>query len=319
MRTRNLGGLEVSSIGMGCMGMSHAAGKPMDEREAINVIREAVDMGYTLFDTAKNYGFKEDPSHNEKLIGKALEGLRDKVKISTKCGVDFDYDVDAEVPPLLYDSSRKAIRTAVEGSLKRLNTDHIDIYFQARIDPKVEPEEVAETMSKLIKEGKILHWGISEVGEEYLSRAHAVCPVTAVENSYNMLRREHEDIIPFLEANNIGWIAHGPMFKGLLTGTFHKGTHFSRDDWRGRLVTDENLDRYSSLLEYLSELGETKNATPSQLSLAWILYRRPYIVPVPGMRSSARLKENAAAPDITLSDVELARIEELISSVQHAK
>ena len=136
MRTCNLGGLEVSSIGMGCMGMSHAAGKPMDEREAINVIREAVDMGYTLFDTAKNYGFKEDPSHNEKLIGKALEGLRDKVKISTKCGVDFDYDVDAEVPPLLYDSSRKAIRTAVEGSLKRLNTDHIDIYFHARIDPR---------------------------------------------------------------------------------------------------------------------------------------------------------------------------------------
>lgn len=311
MKKRKLGGLEVSAIGMGCMGMSHAAGTPMDVEDAVRVLRAAVDMGYTFFDTAKNYGFKADPNHNEKLLGLAFEGIRDKVVISSKCGVDFDYDKDPDVPPLLYDSSRAGIRSSVEGSLKRLRTDHIDLYFQARIDPKVEPEEVAATMQELIREGKILHWGVSEVGEDYLRRANAVCPVTAVENNYNIINRKHEPLMPFLEERGIGWVAYGPMFKGLLSGAFHKGAQFARDDWRGKLVTDENLECYHALLEYLAELGEEKGATPCQLALAWILNKRPYIVPIPGMRSIARLEDNAKAAELTLTETEMAKIDAL--------
>lgn len=311
MEKRKFGNLEVSAIGVGCMGMSHATGTPMDVDEAAKVLRAAVDMGYTFFDTAKNYGFKDDPNHNEKILGKAFRGIRDKVVIASKCGVDFDYAVDPDVPPLLYDSSRDGIRKSVEGSLKRLNTDYIDLYFQARIDPKVEPEEVAETMKELIQEGKILHWGISEVDEEYLKRANAVCPVTAVENNYNIINRTHEDLIPFLEEYHIGWVAYGPMFKGLLSGTFQKGVQFARDDWRRRLVNDENLDRYQSLLSYLSDLGKEKGATSGQIALAWVLQRKPYIVPIPGMRSVERLTENMRAAEIMLTADEMKKIDEL--------
>lgn len=311
MEKRVLGNLEVSAIGVGCMGMSHATGTPMDMDEAAKVLRAAVDMGYTFFDTAKNYGFKGDPNHNEKILGKAFQGIRDKVVIASKCGVDFDYAVDPEVPPLLYDSSREGIRKSVEGSLMRLNTDYIDLYFQARIDPKVEPEEVAETMKELIQEGKILHWGISEVDEAYMKRANAVCPVTAVENNYNIINRVHEDLIPFLEEHHIGWVAYGPMFKGLLSGTFHKGVQFARDDWRSRLVNDENLDRYQSLLAYLSDLGKEKGATSGQIALAWVLQRKPYIVPIPGMRSVERLTENMRAVEIMLTPDEMKKIDEL--------
>lgn len=311
MKKRVLGNLEVSEIGVGCMGMSHAAGTPMDMDEAARVLRAAVDMSYTFFDTAKNYGFKDDPNHNEKILGKAFRGIRDKVVIASKCGVDFDYAVDPDVPPLLYDSSRVGIRKSVEGSLKRLNTDYIDLYFQARIDPKVEPEEVAETMKELMQEGKILHWGISEIDEEYLKRANEVCPVTAVENNYNIINRTHEDLIPFLEAHHIGWVAHGPMFKGLLSGTFKRGTQFPRDDWRSRLVNDKNLDRYYSLLLYLSDLGKEKGATSGQIALAWILQRKPYIVPIPGMRSEERMMENVRAWDVILTPDEMKKIDEL--------
>lgn len=313
MKTRKLGTLEVSAIGVGCMGMSHAMGKAMDIDEGAKVLRVAVDMGYTFFDTAKNYGFVGDPHHNEKILGEAFQGIRDKVVIASKCGVDFDYAVDPDVPPLLYDSSREGIRKSIEGSLKRLNTDYIDLYFQARVDPKVEPEEVADTMKELIQEGKILHWGISEMPAEYLRRANAVCPVTAVENRYNLVNRDHEDIVPFLEEHHIGWVAHGPMFKGLLSGTFQKGATFARDDWRSNSINDENLDRYHQLLTYLAALGEEKGATAGQLSIAWILQRRPYIVPIPGMRSVARLEENAKALEVTFSKEELNTIDDLVA------
>jgi len=319
MKKRKLGNLEVSEIGMGCMGLSHAAGKPTDMETAVRLIREAVDIGYTFFDTAKNYGYKDDPFHNEKLLGKALSGIRNQVVIASKCGVDFDYSVDPDMPPLLYDSSREGIRKSVEGSLKRLHTDYIDLYFQARIDPKVEPEEVADTMAGLIKEGKILHWGASEINADYLSRANAVCPVTAVENVYNIGTREHEALTPMLEENNIGWVAHGPLLKGLLTGAFKKGVRFARDDWRGRRVNDENIERYHLLLEYLSGLGKEKNATPGQLSLAWILHQKPYIVPIPGTTRVERLRENAGAVDLALTAEELARVDKLTSFIQEEK
>ncbi|HIX29700.1 MAG TPA: aldo/keto reductase [Candidatus Blautia stercoravium] len=313
METRKLGNLEVTAIGMGCMGISHAAGTPMDENEAVRLIREAVDLGYTFFDTAKNYGYKDEPHHNEKILGKALSGIRNKVVIASKCGVDFDYSIDPDVPPLIYDSSREGIRKSVECSLRRLHTDYIDLYFQARIDPKIGAEEVADTMKELIAEGKILHWGISEVDAEYLKRANKVCPVTAVENVYNMINRKHEELTPVLEENKIGWVAHGPMFKGLLSGTFQKGTKFKRDDWRGRLINDDNLERYQALLIYLVGLGREKDATPGQLSLAWILQKKPYIVPIPGMRSKERLIENARASEIFLTPEEIKKIDELSS------
>lgn len=313
MKARELGALRVSAIGMGCMGMSHAAGAPMDEEQAIRVIREAVDMGYTLFDTAKNYGFADAPHHNEELLGRALADIRDKVVISTKCGVEFDYAADRDAPPILRDSSRENIRASVEGSLRRLRTDHIDLYLQARTDPNVAPETVAETMAELIREGKILHWGISEVDADYLRRAHSVCPVTAVENAYNIVRREHEALIPFLEENHIGWIAHGPMCKGLLSGAFQKGAAFGRNDWRGHFVNDENLDKYQPLLQYLEALASRRGVTTGAVSLAWILHRKPYIVPIPGMRSRKRLEENAKAADISLTAEELAEIETLVS------
>ena len=218
MKTRKIGNREVSEIGFGCMGMSHAAGKPLSIDEGAKILRAAVDSGYTYFDTAKNYGYKDDPYHNEKILGKAFEGIRDKVFIATKTGVEFDYDTDPDIPPLVYDSSHASIRQSVEASLERLKTDHIDLYFQARIDPKIEPEEVAQTMAELIKEGKILSWGISEMPEDYLRRAHAVCPVAAVENNYSIINRVHEDIVPFLEEINIAWIAQGTLVKGLLKG-----------------------------------------------------------------------------------------------------
>lgn len=311
MQTRKLGTLVVSAIGMGCMGMSHATGTPMSIENGARVVREAVDVGYTFFDTAKNYGHVEDPYHNEKILGKALSGIRDKVVIASKCGVEFDYAVDPDKPPLLYDSSPEGIRTSIEGSLKRLQTDYIDLYFQARMDPNVEPETVAETMGQLIKEGKIRHWGVSEAEPEYIKRANAVTPMTAVENRYNMINRVHEDLIPFHEANDMGWVAHGPMFKGLLGGGFQKGAQFARDDWRSNLVNDENLEKYASLIAYLHELAEAKGVTPGALSIAWILAQKPYIVPIPGMRSKERLEENAKAADVTFTPEELAKIDEL--------
>lgn len=315
MKTRKIGNREVSEIGFGCMGMSHAAGTPLSIEEGAEILRAAVDSGYTYFDTAKNYGYKDDRYHNEKILGTAFEGIRDKVFIATKTGVEFDYDTDPDVPPLVYDSSRESIRQSVEASLQRLRTDHIDLYFQARIDPETEPEEVAQTMAELIKEGKILSWGISEMPEEYLRRAHAVCPVAAVENNYSIINRAHEDIVPFLEENNIAWIAQGTLVKGLLTNAYKKGTAFARSDWRSRMINDDNLDRYAPLLEYLQTLAEEKHATPGQVSLAWVLSRKPYIIPIPGTTKKERLKENAKAADVHITEEEMKMIDKIMESI----
>ncbi len=312
MKKRFLGSVEVSAIGMGCMGFSHAEGAQTDIDAAAGILREAVDLGYTFFNTGWNYGNAVDPHHNEKILGKAFEGIRDKVVISSKCGVDFDYAVNRDQPPLIFDFSRDKVRKSVEESLTRLKTDYIDFYLQARIDPKVAPEDAAETMAELIKEGKILHWGVSEATEDYLRRAHNVCPISVVENHYSIIAREKEDLIPFLEENGIGWVAFSPLLKGLLTANFRKGAAFAPDDWRGRTINDNNLERYHDLLMYLRKIGEEKNATPVQLSLAWILQRKPYIVPIPGMKKSERLKENSAAADISFTEEEMAVIDSLV-------
>ena len=237
MNTRILGAdLEVSAIGLGCMGFSHAYGAPTPRGEAVRAIRAAFDLGYTLFDTAETYGTAADPHENEKLVGEALKGVRNRVQIVTKFGIRFDETSTAANKPLIPDSRPGTIRSSVEGSLRRLGTDHIDLYFQHRMDPKVEPETVAQVMADLIREGKITHWGISEASEDYLRRAHAVCPVTAVQNRYSIMARQHEALFPALEELHIGFVAFSPMANGLLTGAYGKNDTFDpRLDYRSAM------------------------------------------------------------------------------------
>lgn len=237
MEIRKLGkDLSVSAVGLGCMGFSHAYGAPTEQSKAIEMIRAAFDIGYTFFDTAEVYGTQDDPHQNEILVGEAIKPIRSKVQLASKFGIHFDMSSSQVNHPLIPDSRPETIRLSVEGSLKRLQTDYIDLYFQHRIDPAVEPETVAEVMADLIKEGKILHWGISEANEAYLRRAHAVCPVTAVENRYSMMARQYESLFPVLEELNIGLVAFSPMANGFLTAKYEKGTKFdSQYDYRSNM------------------------------------------------------------------------------------
>lgn len=220
-KTQLAEGMEVSSIGLGCMGLSHGYGPALADDEAVSLIRGAIDMGYTLIDTAETYGYAGRPHANEELVGRAIAGRRDEVVLVTKFGIHFDYEHDSAPYPLHLDSRPETIRASVEGSLERLGTDHIDLYLQHRIDPDVEPEEVAATLADLIAEGKVLHWGISEASEDYLRRAHAICPVAAIENRYSMMARWHESLFPTLEELHIGFIAFSPLANGFLANRFH--------------------------------------------------------------------------------------------------
>lgn len=318
MKKRILGkDLEVSALGLGCMGFSHGYGAAMDEKEAERQIRTAFDLGYTYFDTAEVYGTPEDPHHNEKLLGRALSDVRDQVVISTKFGLSFDLESGKVPYPLIPDASKETIRKSVEGSLERLHTDHIDLYFQHRIDPKVEPEEVAGVMADLIREGKITHWGISEANEEYLRRANAVCPVTAVQNRYSMMARKYESLFPVLEELGIGFVAFSPMANGFLTGKYGKGEHFDgRVDYRAAMpqFTDEAIDQNQKLLELLRRIASEKNATPAQISLAWMLNKKPWIVPIPGSRKTERMRENLASAEISLTQEEVTRIDRALDA-----
>lgn len=320
MQTRTLGNnFTVSAIGYGCMGLSHAYGKALDEGDAVGVIRAAYEMGYTFFDTAEIYGTQEDPHVNERLVGEALRNVRDHVQIATKFGIRFDLASSKRPYPLIPDSRPETIRRSVEGSLKRLRTDHIDLYFQHRIDPQVEPEEVAGVMADLIKEGKILHWGISEANEDYLRRAHAVCPVTAVENRYSMMARHYEALFPVLEELGVGLVAFSPMANGLLTGKYGKGAQFdAKVDYRAAMpqFTDEAMDQNRALFALLDELSARKDATPAQISMAWMLCKKPWIVPIPGSRNPERMHENAGAADVVLSSDEVLAIDEALSEME---
>jgi len=316
MKKRKLGNIEVSPIGMGCMGLSHASGAPTERKEAIKIIRQAFEMGYTFFDTAECYtGQSEDgsTSYNEELVGEALRPIRDKVIIATKCGVQHgDYQ-------LILDSRPETIRKSVEDSLKRLAIDCIDLYYQHRIDPKVPAEEVAGTMADLIKEGKILHWGISETSEKYLRLAHAVCPVTAVQNRYSMMACWHESLFPTLEELNVGFVAFSPMANGFLTGRYDQNSKFeSGSDYRSFMpqFTPEGMEKGKELLELLTNLANSKNATPAQISLAWMLCKKPWIVPIPGSRKPERLKENLSAAEVMLSTSEIASIDEKLDRME---
>lgn len=312
MEKRKLGasGLYINPVGLGCMGFSHASGEPTEKSVAVKTLREAYEIGYDFFDTAEAYtGVSPDGtvSYNEELVGEAVKGVRDKVVIATKMGVRHNEDRS-----LRLDSSPETIRKSVEGSLKKLGTDYIDLYYQHRIDPKVEPEVVAETMAELIKEGKIRCWGISETTEEYLRRAHAVCPVTAIENRYSMMARWHESIFPVCEELDVAYVAFSPMANGFLTGKYTPSTKFEgSQDYRANMpqYTEEGYAKAKDLLDMLTKLAAEKNATMGQLSLAWMINKKPFIVPIPGSRKIERLKENFESGNIVLTKDEIAAID----------
>ena len=314
MKKRILGtDLEVSAVSMGCMGLSHASGDPEPEDKALAFLFAAMDSGYTFFDTAETYGFEADPHHNEKLVGKAFKGIRHQYKIATKFGVAFDYSKNPYHPSLILDSRPETIRKSIDGSLKRLQTDYVDLYYQHRIDPDVPAEEVAGVMSELIKEGKILHWGISMTGEDYLRKTHAVCPVTAIQNVYSILKRDDEALFPVLEELNVGYVSCVPLAKGFLSGAYSKGAIFVPGDYRGysTYFTDESFDAREQLLALLHKLADEKDATPGQIALAWMMCKKPYIVPIPGTRKVSRMKENAGAADVILTNEEISAIDAL--------
>ncbi len=315
MEKRKIGKLEVSAVGLGCMGITHASGTPMSVKDGVKVIEQAYNMGYTLFDTAECYtGVNPDGSiaYNEEVVGQALRPFRDKIVLATKCGVQHGKD------RLIVDSRPETIRKSVEGSLKRLQTDYIDLYYQHRIDPAVSPEEVAGTMAELIQEGKIRAWGISETDEEYLRRAHAVCPVSAIQNRYSMMARWYENLFPVVEELDVAYVAFSPMANGFLTGRYSKDSVFEQgSDYRSNMpqYTAEGFEKGQELLALLHELAEEKQATPAQISLAWMLCKKPFIIPIPGSRKPERLKENFDAAEIILTAEEIAAIDKKLDTM----
>jgi aryl-alcohol dehydrogenase-like predicted oxidoreductase len=320
MEKRALGkGLAVSAVGLGCMGFSHAYGEPMEKGEAVRRIRGAFDLGYTFFDTAECYtGLNRDgtESNNEELVGEALKPFRGQAVIATKFGVRL---APGKIGVVITDSRPEAVRSSAEGSLKRLQADCIDLYFQHRIDPAVAPEEVAGAVAGLIKEGKVRHWGVSEADEAYLRRAHAVCPVTAVQNRYSMMARGNEQLFPALEELGIGFVAYSPMANGFLSGKHGRGSRFdAAADYRAAMpqYSDEGVGQNQRLLETLKNIAARKNATPAQISLAWMLCKKPWIVPIPGSRDLERMKENALAAETRLTGEEAAGLDRELDSMQ---
>lgn len=316
MEKRILGkDLSVSAVGLGCMGFSHAYGAPTEKSEAISAIRFAFENGYTFFDTAECYiGTNADGSisYNEELVGESLAAHRNEVQIATKFGVRH------EGRTIITDSRPETIRGSVESSLRRLNTDHIDLYYQHRIDKNIPAEEVAGVMCDLIKEGKITHWGISESNEEYLRRANAVCPVTAIQNRYSMMYRDYERLFPVLEELNVGFVAFSPMANGLLSGRYNRDSRFSDDDYRSIMpqFSAGAMEENKALLELLGGIAESRNATPAQISMAWMLCKKPWIVPIPGTRKPERMTENAGAADIKLTEKEISELDAALDKMK---
>ncbi len=315
MKNRKLGNFEISPIGLGCMGITHASGAPMAEADGVKVIQAAFDLGYTLFDTAECYtGVYPDGStaYNEDVVGKALKPIRDKVVLASKFGVTHGGD------RLILDSRPDTIRKSVEGSLKRLETDYLDLYYQHRIDPEVPAADVAGTMADLMQEGKIRAWGISEVNEDYLRQAHAVCPVTAIQNRYSMLARWYENLFPVCEELGITYVAFSPLGNGFLSARYNDNSTFEKNaDFRKNMpqYTEQGIKEGQPLLALLHRLSEEKDATPAQISLAWMLHKRPFIVPIPGSRKTERLKENLSSADVILTADEMKEIDSLLEQI----
>jgi aryl-alcohol dehydrogenase-like predicted oxidoreductase len=306
MHKRKLGksNLEVSALGLGCMGMSFGYGPPMDEQEAISLIRAAVDLGVTFFDTAEVYG----PFTNETLVGKALSPIRKQVVIATKFG--FHFDANGKQAGL--DSRPEHIKEVAEASLKRLNIDAIDLFYQHRVDPNEPIEEVAGAVKELIQAGKVRHFGLSEAGVRIIRRAHAVQPVTALQSEYSLWWREPEaEIIPTLEELGIGFVPFSPLGKGYLTGKIDENTTFAGTDFRNTVprFAPDALKANRALVDLLGTIAERKKAMPAQVALAWLLAQKPWIVPIPGTTKLHRLRENVAAAAVELTEGDLRDIE----------
>ena len=314
MKCRKLGksNLEVSAIGLGCMGFTQSYPPYPDKKEAIDVLRKAVEFGVTFFDTAEVYSvFK-----NEELVGEALEPFRDKVVIATKFGLNVK--MDASDRPLSLSSRPETIRKAVEASLKRLRTDHIDIYYQHRVDPNVPIEEVAETLADIMKAGKVLHWGLSEAAPATIRRAHNVCPVTAVQSEYSMwYRRPEEALLSMLEELGIGFVPFSPLGKAALTGVFNKDSKFDKSDFRSVIprFSPEYLPANILLADYVAQLAKEKETTPARVALGWLLAQKPWIVPIPGTKRVERIKENIGGADVSFTKDELAAIRLKLDSI----
>ena len=310
MHTRTLGPrLEVSALGLGCMGMSQSYGTPPDKQSMIALIRTAVERGVTFFDTAEVYG----SNANEALVGEALAPLRKRVVIATKFGIKY---VDGQQA---VDSSPAVIRKSVDGSLKRLRTDVIDLYYQHRVDPTVPIEDVAGTVKDLIRQGKVKHFGMSEAGVKTIRRAHAVQRVTAVQSEYSLWwRRPEEELLPMLEELGIGFVPFSPLGKGFLTGTIDAKTSFVASDFRNIVprFTADARKANEPLVDVLRRVAQQKRATPAQIALAWLLARKPWIVPIPGTTKLARLDENNAAADLRLSADDMREIERATAHIE---
>ncbi|GAB7201398.1 aldo/keto reductase [Dickeya oryzae] len=314
MKIRRLGsqGLRVSEMGLGCMGMDHGYGHSVDIQERTKLINKAIELGCNLFDTAPIYGFE-----NEELLGVALKSHRDKVVIATKFGVTGMENIDGQLVPVL-DSRPESVREQLEGSLKRLQTDYIDLFYQHRIDPHVEPEEIASLMKDLISEGKIKYWGLSNAPASYIKRAHAVCPVTAIEDQYSMMwRKPEQDLFEVCEELDIGFMAYSPLGNGFLSGQLTKNTKYGEGDYRGMMgrFKPEVIENNQALLDLIAEIAANKKATSAQVVLAWELAQKPYIVPIPGTTKLHRLEENFIATAVQLNKTELNDINEALSKL----
>ena len=307
----------VNVIGLGCMGLSHASGTPTPKDEAVEILKKAHEIGYDFYDTAECYtGVYPDGSisYNEEIVGEAIKDFRKDVILCTKFGVTHKGD------HLELDSSPEKIRASLEGSLKRLQTDYVDIYYQHRIDPKVEPEVVAGVMKELIEEGKIRAWGISEINEEYLRRAHAICPVTVIENRYSMMARWHENLMPVCKELGITYVAFSPMANGALTGAYQSKKDFGNGDQDFRpdmpQYSDEGIKKTNELLEVVDKIGVKHNANSAQMSLAWMINKYDFIIPIPGSRKIERLKSNFEAGNVELSEEEIKVIDDKLNSME---
>lgn len=318
MKTRILGkDLKVSAIGLGCMGMSHAYGPAADKKEMTRLLAQAVDLGYTFFDTAEIYGTPEHPHDNEELLGEALKPFRSRIVIASKCGIRFDETSREVNKPLIPDGRPESIRKAIDGSLMRLQTDHLDLYYIHRIDRNIPIEETAGAMKELMEAGKITHWGISEADEETLRRAHKVCPVTAVQNRYSMMYRDYEALFPVLSELQIGFVAFSPLANGFLSARYDQTSYFEKGtDYRSVMpqFSREGMEKNKKLMEDLSGMARAKEATPAQLALAWMLAKEPWIVPIPGTRKEERLMENAGASELVLTKEEVCALDRMLDT-----
>ena len=313
MQKRKLGksNLEVSAIGLGCMGMSYAYGPAIDKQEGISLIRAAVERGVTFFDTAESYG----PFTNEELVGEALSPFRDQVVIATKFGFKFEPNTRKQVG---VDSRPEHIKEVAAASLKRLRTDVIDLFYQHRVDPDVPIEEVAGAVKDLIQQGKVKHFGLSEAGVQSIRRAHQVQPVTALQTEYSLWSREPErEVIPTVEELGIGFVPYSPLGRGFLTGKISEDTKFDQGDFRNIAprFSEENRRANQALVDLIGRFAQQKKATPAQIALAWLLAQKPWIVPIPGTTKLHRLEENLGAADLELTPEDLRELDTAASKI----